>query len=109
MNKEPFEKDIQRGCCEYLNRKGYFFWRSNNIPVFGQSNDGQKRFRAMPKYALKGIPDIMIIKEGRFIGIEVKREGGKIRPEQEVFNHMCTINGGYYFVVHSVEELTLLL
>jgi hypothetical protein len=102
----PLEKDIQRAICDYLFVNGYFFWRSNNIPVFGRSNDGQKRFRALPKYTPKGLPDIIVIRGGRFIALEVKRPDCELRPEQKEFREKCYLNGGDYYVVHSVDELT---
>lgn len=103
------EKDILREILEYLDKKQYFFWRSNNIPVFGKNNAGKMTFRSMPKYTPKGIPDIIIIKDGRFIGIEVKREKAKLKPEQEAFAARLTENGAYYHVARSVEEVDVIL
>lgn len=107
--KEILEKDIQREICDWLYSKGYFFWRSNNIPVFGRSNDGVKRFRALPKYTPRGLPDIIIIKQGRFIALEVKRPGMKLRPEQAEFGTKLTLNGGFYHMVTSLGEVEKLL
>lgn len=103
------EKDIQRAICECLDNEGYFFWRSNNIPVFGMSNDGKRRFRALPKYTPRGLPDIIVIHKGDFIALEVKREGFKLRPEQAEFEKNCRANGGYYYTVMSVEDVLLVL
>lgn len=101
---EPLEKQIQKDICEYLDHSGYFFWRQNNIPVFGRNNGGSMTFRSMPKYTPKGIPDIIVIHDGHFIGLEVKRKGAKLRIEQEIFRDSIEKNGGDYYVVHSVEE-----
>jgi hypothetical protein len=101
----PLEKDIQRKICDWLALMGYFFWRSNNIPVFGRSNDGVKRFRALPKYTPKGLPDIICIKKGWFIGIEVKRQGFKASMEQLQMGASIVSNGGLYFVVTSLPEV----
>lgn len=106
--KKKLEKDIQREVCEWLDKNGYMFWRSNNIPVYGMNNGGKMTFRKLPKYTPRGIPDIMVVFEGRFIGIEVKRSGAKLRPEQITFKEKMEANGGYYAVVTSVEELDLL-
>ncbi len=102
---EPLEKDIQRAICDYLAAKKHFFWRSNNIPVFGRSNDGVKRFRALPKYTPKGLPDIIVIKEGKIIGIEVKRPGLKLRPDQAIFGFNLSEAGGVYMIAHSVADV----
>ncbi len=103
--KKVLEKDIQREICDWLHESGYFFWRSNNIPVFGRSNDGVSRFRALPKYTPKGLPDIICIHKGKFIGIEVKRpKVFTIRPEQVEMGEKIIKNGGYYFTVFSANE-----
>lgn len=101
----PLEKITQRAICDYLALKNFFFWRANNIPVYGQSNDGKRRFRALPKYTPRGLPDIIVLYKGKFIAIEVKREGMKLRPEQGEFGCKCSINGGFYYVAHSVEDV----
>lgn len=105
------ESAIARNCCDYLSARGYFFWRNNNIPALG---------RAMPKYALKGAPDIMLILRGAFYGIECKRPRGnddqrerngrvirerKLSPFQAEWAAKCALAGGQYYVVHSVQEL----
>lgn len=105
------ESAIARSCCDYLSARGYFFWRNNNIAAPG---------RAMPKYALKGAPDIMLILGGTFYGIECKRPRGtddqrekngrvirerKLSPFQAEWATKCALAGGRYFVVHSLEEL----
>lgn len=103
--KSPLEKDIQRTICEYLALKKYFFWRSNNIPVFGKNNAGEKRFRSLPKYTPRGLPDIIIVHKGKFVAIEVKRPGALLRPEQKEFGIKCVLSGGLYKIVHSLEEV----
>ena len=102
---KPLESAIQREICDYLASRGYFFWRSNNIPVFGVNNAGQRRFRSLPKYTPKGIPDILLLSSGKFIGIEVKREGMKLRPGQAEFGAKMVMNGGAYHIVHSLAEV----
>lgn len=106
MENNPLEKDIQNTICKYLKAKKYFFWRNNNIPVYGRNNAGAMTFRSMGKYTMKGLPDIIIILNGIFIGVEVKRVGiKKLRPDQEIFQKLCIDNKTHYFVVHSLEQL----
>lgn len=98
------EKDIQSEIMEWLNKEGYFFWRQNNMPVYGMSGSGYMRWRSMPKFTPKGLPDIMIIHRGFFISFEVKLPKKKQSPHQI---HMCSrilANGGYYHVVTSLKE-----
>jgi hypothetical protein len=101
----PLEKDIQREVCQWLDNMGFFFWRSNNIPVFGMNNGGKRTFRSLPKYTPRGICDIIIVHEGVFIGIEVKRPKAKLRPEQVNFMEDIIQNGGQYHVVTSLQDI----
>lgn len=105
----PLESEIQREICDWLHVRGYFFWRQNNVPIFGVSNDGKKRFRALPKYTPKGIPDILVIVGGKLIGFEVKRAGAPLRPEQAVFGSHMIKNGAYWHVVYNVTDVSNVL
>lgn len=101
------EVDIQREICDWLHGQMYadenlFFWRSNNIPVFAQSNDGKKRFRALPKHTPKGLPDIIVIYKGHFIALEVKRDSKThLSKDQQQVMHNIRDAGGSYFRVWS--------
>lgn len=103
MKNKPLEKDIQNLICEYLELKRYFFWRVNNIPVY---NAQTKSFRAMPKYARKGVPDIIVILlGGKFLGIEVKREGGKQSDKQKLFERQCKDLEAGYLLATSLDDI----
>lgn len=116
MSTKPFnpekESDILRVVCEYLeankDKHGYFFWRQNNVPVFAKSNDGKMRFRALPKFTPRGLPDIMVIKDGLFYGIEVKRPGAGLREEQGEIMKAFQKVGAHYFVVRSLVDIQAL-
>jgi hypothetical protein len=105
MRGKTLESEVQRAICDYLAYTGIFFWRSNNVPVFGKSGDGIRRYRALPKYTPKGLPDIICIKNGHFIALEVKREGMKQTPDQKLMQNNIEENGGYYYVVYGISCL----
>lgn len=99
------ETDIQKTICEYLSyRKDLFFCRMNNIPIYDPT---RKAYRSMPKYARSGMPDIMIIQNGKYIGIEVKKPKPKTyqSKEQKLIESEIKANGGKYFVVRSLDDL----
>lgn len=102
VKRKFYEKDIQREICDWLFSENYFFWRSNNIPVF----DRQRNiFRALPKYTPRGLPDIVVIFEGKFIALEVKIPGfWKYTEDQKKIRDKIIDNGAYYFLVTSLLE-----
>lgn len=108
--KKVLEKDIQREICEYLESEKVFFWRQNNVPIFGRNNAGKMTFRSMSKYTPKGLPDIMILHNGSFIGIEVKRDNTRKPSEEQIhIGAKFFINGGFYYVVSSRKEVEYIL
>jgi hypothetical protein len=101
-----YEKDIQRAICEWLQSRRIFFWRANNVPMIGRAGaGGEVRFRAMPKFTPKGIPDLIVLHKGEFIGLEVKVPGRKLRPDQAEFGVKVIENGGNYHMVASLEDV----
>lgn len=102
---KALEKEIQLAICDYLSLKRYFFWRQNTTAVFDPS---QKVFRAMPKYSLNGVPDIILIHKGQFVGIEVKQPKGKQSDNQRIFENNCKKAGGQYHIVTSLDDIIAL-
>lgn len=101
--KKELEKDIQNACCQYLALKKYFFWRQNTTPIY---NISLKMFRSMPKYAKKGVPDIILIhKERGTIYLEVKRPGNKLNVDQVVFEEACKKLNQEYHIITNIEDL----
>jgi hypothetical protein len=88
------ESEIQKQCLDYLKALNVFHWRSNNIAVKGRVFHG-----------LLGVPDIIVLHNGYFIGLEIKTKEGKQTKEQRDFERNCTINGGFYFVIRSIDDL----
>ena len=59
----------------------------------------------IPSHA-PGVSDILgILKDGRFLAIEVKSAKGRISPHQQLFLNEITARGGLAFVAKSVEEV----
>jgi len=60
----------------------------------------------MPKYALKGVPDVIVITDGGFVVfLEIKRPGGKLSPEQVVFRDRCKEIGAEYHIISDLDQL----
>lgn len=99
------EGNIQSACCDYLARRRLFFFRLNNIPVSEVGEYGERRFRKMPKYTPKGLPDVIVVKEGSFIGLEFKGKGKDLSPEQVEIFKKITLAGGACHVIRSIDDL----
>ena len=94
------ETDIQKAICDYLVLKGHFFTRLNNIPVYDK---GRGIYRAMPKYSMKGLFDILVVRDdGIAMFLEVKTEKGKLSQHQKDFMRKCP---GFCFVVRSIKDV----
>lgn len=99
------EKDIQNAICDYLALKGYFFWRNNTVGLYDAKSGG---YRSMPKYAKAGVPDIILVKDGTFIGLEVKTPKTQQSDAQVAFESGVTKAGGRYHVARSVDDVLAL-
>ena len=103
------EGKIQNKICEYLSKKGYFFMRLNNTPVFDTKlNQGYGGYRTQGKWAAPGLADILVIhkeKYGMALFLEVKEPKGKQSPDQKMFEKRCYSNNCEYYVVRSVDDV----
>lgn len=103
MQIELTENQILNQICDYLaTLRSVYFYRTNNTPIFDAT---KKMFRKMPKYAVKGIPDIHVIRAGHYIGIEVKRKGKYLSPDQRIFQKNVEAAGGTYILARSFEDV----
>lgn len=96
------ENDILNTICEYLTLYKYFFWRNNNVAIYDKSRGV---FRKMPKYAMKGVPDILLVVDGACWGFEIKTEKNKQNESQKIFEQDFRKAGGKYYVIRSIDDL----
>jgi len=109
ITRRRLERDVEREILDYLEANVVgLFWKNYSSGVY----DPQKKiFR--PMTSVKGVPDILGIVAGMFIGIEVKTPHNKVRPPHQVeFRDKVVEQGGICFFADSVdavkEELKLL-
>ena len=84
------EKDIVAAIQRYLATLGedVFFWKEHGSA-----------------YGTSGVPDIVCCYRGRFLGLEVKRPGGRLTPLQERTLARISAAGGIARRVESVEDV----
>ena len=101
MKKQiPLEHETQSVILEYLELMKIKAWRQNT----GATKIGDRYIR----FGKKGISDILgILRDGRFLAIEVKREGKKPSPEQQEFIDDINKNNGMAFVATSLEDVMI--
>ena len=95
------EVQIQRQICDYLALKGHTFWRVNNIPAYDPTRG---TFRAMPKYSMAGVSDILLILKGVLWCIEVKGKSPQSDSQKEFERKVINV-GAEYHIVRSVEDV----
>lgn len=100
-SSEQLEGVIQRKIGDWLENRGIFFWRHNNIPVFDRFKHS---YRQMPKFTRRGMPDFLCLYRGVLVGIEVKKTGGGLLSvHQKEICRLFNENGAKYFVADSLE------
>lgn len=86
-----------------LTKAGVFCWRQNNLPVYDPNIGNYGGYRS--HNGLKGVPDIICIIKGQFVGIEIKAGADRLSPDQIHFKKRCERNGGKYLVVKDVKDV----
>jgi len=56
-----------------------------------------------------GIPDVLIVWQGRAIFVEIKRPGGRLSPAQKAMHERITSAGAVVTTCHSVDEVEAFL
>jgi hypothetical protein len=95
---ETYSTDANDG---YLTMRRVFHWR-NNTGAMRAPSGGFYRF------GTPGSPDIIAVREGRAIYLEVKTEAGKLSPDQEAFRSGALEAGAQYEVVRSIDDVQAL-
>jgi penicillin-binding protein-related factor A (putative recombinase) len=100
MKLKQTEAQLQKIIIEYINitKKG-MFWRNNNVGVFDRQTGAYRMTNQK-----KGVPDIIGVYRGYFIGIEVKSIKGKMSEHQLDFKRQFERNGGVYYMANDFDK-----
>ncbi len=94
--------ELVNAVAEYLTygqkMKKYCYWR-NNSGALKTATGGFVRF------GTPGSPDFIVVKDGYFIGLEVKAGSGRLSEAQKAFRDMIKQNGGEYYEIRAVTGL----
>ena len=97
------EQTIQKSILDYLRLNGYFAFKINNGGVYVKSRD------TYIKSPTPGISDIIALKNGLMVCIEVKNKPNKPSKEQIEFIENVAAHGGIGFVAYSVSDVIFYL
>jgi|SRR3990167_3703976 len=100
------EAAVQSQILDMLTALKIFFWRSQPLPVPIRRGNAIVGLRRVPD-ELRGMPDIMILHEGRFIGVECKSSIGKQSDEQKYWQKQIEEQGGVYVVARSWSDVAI--
>ena len=98
------ESDIQLEILHYLRSQGLLFWR------FSPDTYVQAIGRYVKhEYVPNGLPDIMVLVQGKMIGFEVKQSAGRPSADQLLMQKRFALLGHEYHIVRSLEEVRAIL
>lgn len=97
------EKDVEWECLTYLVSNGWWPWKNPTIGVYDAKAGAYRRSSNV--FCINGAADIIAIRDGVVVFIEVKSARGKQSKAQQIFENNIKRRGGHYYLVHSVQEL----
>ena len=98
------ESKIQLEILRYLRSQGLLFWR------FSPDTYVQAIGRYVKhEYVPNGLPDIMVLVQGKMIGFEVKQSTGRPSADQLLMQKRFALLGHEYYIVRSLEEVRAIL
>lgn len=99
------ESATQLEILRYLRAEGYLFWRFSP-DTYVQSIGRYVKHEYVPN----GLPDIMILVQGKMIGLECKKpKGGRTSADQILMQKRFERLGHEYHVVRSLDEVKAIL
>ena len=92
------ESDIQNSILHYLKLTKIFHYRQNQAAIKTEKTF----FRAT---SINGLPDIVCIVQGLYIGLEVKTATGRLNENQIKTHRDIIAAGGLVYVVRSLRDV----
>jgi len=97
------ESDIQLEILRYLRSQGLLFWR------FSPDTYVQAIGRYVKhEYVPNGLPDIMVLVQGKMIGLEIKQATGHPSADQLLMQKRFALLGHEYHIVRSLDDVKII-
>lgn len=97
------EASIQRLITEYLTLRGVVFSITDAARIWDRHG------RVRRGKVATGWPDLTLCVKGKFVGLEIKSQTGRLRPEQKACHEALRAAGGVVEVVRSLDEVVTIL
>tara|TARA_R100000541_G_scaffold15256_4_gene24683 strand:- start:483 stop:860 length:378 start_codon:yes stop_codon:yes gene_type:complete len=103
------EHDIQKAICEYLDIRKVCYWAVPN----GGNRSKREAGRLKAEGVKPGVPDITVINDGMYYGLEVKKpststpKGYLSKAQKDRIQQIEEVGGGTVKVVYSVADVIL--
>ena len=106
MNSE--EHEIQKAICEYLDIRNICYWAVPNGGKRSKAEAGRLKAEGVKS----GVPDLCLIYDGMYYGLEVKKPAtstpkGYLSKNQKKFQESIRLAGGEVKTVYSVADVIL--
>lgn len=96
------ESAIERDILRYLNDGGRCYaWKVHSVGMFDSSSGN---YRKSSPFAINGISDVIAIRAGQVLFLEIKTPSGKQSVDQIKFMTAVRSKGGVYEVLTSVDD-----
>ena len=100
------EHDLQTDIAEAMRADNWVVIRINSLKakIFGRWQVAYRIF-GLGKDSNRGFPDLLCLKEGRFLLIEVKKPKGKLRTSQEIFRNFVQRYGVTVHILDHIDQV----
>jgi hypothetical protein len=100
----PTERETQITLVDAIHKGGLNpQWKFTHVP-HGEYRHIATALRLQKMGTMKGFPDFVFIGPRMMLFIELKREGGRLSPEQEAWMHHIIHCGFTYHVAYSLDD-----
>ena len=96
------ESDLQKSVIQYLTIKHIFHYRQNSGAIVTERK-GKKGFYRFT--SMNGLPDIVCVYRGQYVGLEMKSNKGKLSENQIMFREKLEQAGGKYIEVRDLDTI----
>lgn len=97
------EAQIEESILQFLQFSRWLAWKNISGGFWDSSKKCFRKHKS--KYVLNGVSDIIAVKNGRVLFLEVKTKVGKQLDTQIIFEKLLTQHGGEYYIVRSVKDV----